>query len=173
MRPDRIIIGEVREAEAFDLLVALNSGIPGMCTVHASSAREAVAKMTTLPLLAGENVTDRFVVPTVATAVNLVVHLGVERGRRVVREILAVTGRVEGGVVETATIFRRDEHGLHRADGVPPHPQRYADAGIDVHAVLAGHTLDAGTPARPPSTTEPSRPEPSRPESPWTVAARG
>jgi pilus assembly protein CpaF len=71
MRPDRIVIGEVREAEAFDLLVALNSGIPGMCTVHASSAREAVTKMTTLPLLAGENVTDRFVVPTVAAAVEM------------------------------------------------------------------------------------------------------
>ena len=41
MRPDRIVVGEVREAEAFDLLVALSSGIPGMCTLHAGSAREA------------------------------------------------------------------------------------------------------------------------------------
>ncbi|MBO0607909.1 CpaF family protein [Myceligenerans salitolerans] len=143
MRPDRIVIGEVREAEAFDLLIALNSGIPGMCTVHASSAREAVGKMTTLPLLAGENVTDRFVVPTVAAAVDLVVHLAVERGHRVVREILAVTGRVENGVVETATLFRRDGQGLRRADGMPPHPERFADAGIDVHALLAGRGLRA------------------------------
>jgi pilus assembly protein CpaF len=79
MRPDRIVIGEVREAEAFDLLIALNSGVPGMCTLHANTAREAVAKMTTLPLLAGENVSDRFVVPTVASAVDLVVHLGLSR----------------------------------------------------------------------------------------------
>ena len=71
MRPDRIVIGEVREAESFDMLVALNAGIPGMCTVHANSAREAVTKMCTLPLLAGENVSDWFVVPTVASAIDL------------------------------------------------------------------------------------------------------
>ncbi|GAB3176210.1 hypothetical protein GCM10027059_50740 [Myceligenerans halotolerans] len=152
MRPDRIVIGEVREAEAFDLLVALNSGIPGMCTVHASSAREAVVKMTTLPLLAGENVTDRFVVPTVASAVDVVVHLAIERGRRVVREILAVTGRAEDGVVETATLFRRDDQGLRRADGMPPHLRRFADAGIDIHAVLAGHGTGATEPAAPGAT---------------------
>ncbi|WP_244666318.1 CpaF family protein [Myceligenerans indicum] len=160
MRPDRIVIGEVREAEAFDLLIALNSGIPGMCTVHASSAREAVVKMTTLPLLAGENVTDRFVVPTVAAAVDVVVHLAVERGHRVVREILAVTGRVEDGVVETATLFRRDGQGLCRAGGMPPHLRRFADAGIDVHAVLAGTH-----PGAPPDAA-------ARAESPWTIAAR-
>src|SRR5690625_7558794 len=47
MRPDRLIIGEVREAEALDMLIALNAGIPGACTVHANSARDAVTKMTT------------------------------------------------------------------------------------------------------------------------------
>ena len=51
MRPSRIIIGEVREAEALDMLVALNAGIPGMCTVHANSARDAITKMCTVPLL--------------------------------------------------------------------------------------------------------------------------
>ena len=56
MRPSRIIVGEVRQAESLDLLIALNSGLPGMCTIHANSAREAVTKMCTLPLLAGENV---------------------------------------------------------------------------------------------------------------------
>ena len=54
MRPQRIVVGEVRQQECLDLLIALNSGIPGMCTVHANSAREAVTKMCTLPLLAGE-----------------------------------------------------------------------------------------------------------------------
>ncbi|GAA1853569.1 ATPase, T2SS/T4P/T4SS family [Myceligenerans crystallogenes] len=163
MRPDRIVIGEVREAEAFDLLIALNSGIPGMCTVHASSAREAVTKMTTLPLLAGENVTDRFVVPTVASAIDLVVQLGVERGRRVVREILGVTGRVEDGVVETATIFRRNGGDLRRGDGTPPRPERFADAGIDLRAVLAGQAgyLEAADPGsvwggRPASASAPA-----------------
>lgn len=57
MRPDRLIVGEVREAESLDMLVALNSGLPGMASVHANSARDAVVKICTLPLLAGENIT--------------------------------------------------------------------------------------------------------------------
>jgi pilus assembly protein CpaF len=143
MRPDRIVIGEVREGEAFDLLIALNSGIPGMCTLHANTAREAVAKMTTLPLLAGENVSDRFVVPTVASAVDLVVHLGLGRAadgvvRRQVREIVGVTGRVEEGRIETAGIFDRDAQGdLRRGDGMPPGEDRFERAGFDVRALLA------------------------------------
>lgn len=152
MRPDRIVIGEVREAEAFDLLIALNSGIPGMCTLHANTAREAVAKMTTLPLLAGENVSDRFVVPTVASAVDLVVHLGLSRAadgvvRRQVREIVAVTGRVEEGRIETAGIFDRDADGdLRRGDGMPPGEDRFERAGFDVRALLADpRVVPAGT----------------------------
>ncbi|MEE6274653.1 ATPase, T2SS/T4P/T4SS family [Georgenia sp. MJ206] len=141
MRPDRIIIGEVREAESFDMLIALNAGIPGMCTVHANSAREAVTKMCTLPLLAGENVSSRFVVPTVAAAVDLVVHLDLDReGRRAVREIVAVTGRVEDGVVETAEIFVREDGTLVRAGGFPGGTERFERAGFDVAALLASGT---------------------------------
>ena len=51
MRPSRLIVGEVRQEECLDLLIALNSGLPGMCTLHANSAREALVKMCTLPLL--------------------------------------------------------------------------------------------------------------------------
>ncbi|WP_156532919.1 CpaF family protein [Cellulosimicrobium sp. I38E] len=151
MRPDRIVIGEVREAESFDLLVALNAGVPGMCTLHANSAREAITKMCTLPLLAGENVSDRFVVPTVASAIDLVVHLGVDvDGRRVVREVLGVTGRVEQGVVEAAEIFVRNGDRLVRADGFPPGADRFARAGIDLAAVLhPGRALVADTAAGP------------------------
>src|SRR5881227_3116434 len=88
MRPDRILVGEVRQEEALDLLIALNSGLPGMCTIHANSAREAVAKLCTLPLLAGENVGSAFVVPTVATAVDILVHVAKDaRGHRQVGEI--------------------------------------------------------------------------------------
>lgn len=57
MRPDRLIVGEVREAESLDMLIALNSGMPGMASVHANSAHDAVVKICTLPLLAGENIT--------------------------------------------------------------------------------------------------------------------
>jgi pilus assembly protein CpaF len=140
MRPSRIIVGEVRQAESLDLLIALNSGLPGMCTVHANSAREAVTKMCTLPLLAGENVSSRFVVPTVASSIDLVVHLALDaRGRRRVTEIVALPGRIEGEVVETADVFAtRGGDALVRADGFPPHPERFARAGADLTTLLAG-----------------------------------
>src|SRR4051812_29660392 len=108
MRPSRIIVGEGRAEEALDLLLALNAGLPGLATLHANSAREALVKLCTLPLLAGENIGARFVVPTVASSVDLVVHLGIdERGVRRVEEVVAVPGRIEGEVIETATIFER------------------------------------------------------------------
>jgi pilus assembly protein CpaF len=139
MRPSRIVVGEVRQEESLDLLIALNSGLPGMCTIHANSAREAVTKMCTLPLLAGENVSHAFVVPTVAGCIDLVVHVATDRdGRRVAREVLAVPGRVEGDVVETAELFTTRAGRLVRADGWPPHADRFERAGFDlVH--LLGH----------------------------------
>lgn len=139
MRPSRLLVGEVREAEALDLLIALNAGVPAMCTLHANSAREALTKLCTLPLLAGENVSDRFVVPTVASAVDLVVHLDVDvSGHRRLREVLAVPGRVEQGVVEAAEVFATREGRLVRADGYPPHPERFARLGVDLPALLQG-----------------------------------
>ncbi len=138
MRPSRIIVGEVRQAESLDLLIALNSGLPGMCTIHANSAREAITKMCTLPLLAGENVGSRFVVPTVAGSIDIVVHAALEHdGVRRVREIVAVPGRVEGDVVETADIFTQRDGVLRRADGFPPHIDRFRRAGYDVATLLA------------------------------------
>ena len=77
-----------------------------MATIHASSARQALVKACTLPLLAGSNIGAGFVVPTVAACVDLVVHLALEAdGRRRVREVVRVTGRVEGDVIETETVF--------------------------------------------------------------------
>jgi pilus assembly protein CpaF len=139
MRPSRLIVGEVRQEECLDLLIALNSGLPGMCTLHANSAREALVKMCTLPLLAGENVSAAFVVPTVAASVDLVVHLALDvNGQRRVREIVGVTGRVEGEVIETTELFAARRGRLERAEGFPPHPERYEAAGIDVVAALGG-----------------------------------
>ncbi|MFP5346170.1 MAG: CpaF family protein [Actinomycetes bacterium] len=138
MRPSRILVGEVRQAESLDLLIALNSGLPGMASIHANSAREALTKMCTLPLLAGENVGSRFVVPTVAGSIDLVVHLALDgKGRRTVREIVAVPGRVEQDVVETADIFTTRAGLLVRAAGYPPHQERFERIGVDLPGLLS------------------------------------
>ena len=108
MRPDRIVVGEVREAEALDLLIALNSGLPGMCSIHAKSARQALVKLSTLPLLAGRNIDASFVLPTVAGTIDAVVHL--ERsseGVRRVTEIITPTGSVTEGRIDSVTRFDR------------------------------------------------------------------
>jgi len=138
MRPDRLLVGEVRQEECLDLLIALNSGLPGMCSIHANSAREAIVKLCTLPLLAGENVGHGFVVPTVASCVDLVVHTAKDgRGHRRVREIVAVPGQVEGDMIETADVFTSRGDRLVRADGYPPHAERFEEAGIDLARLLA------------------------------------
>ncbi len=107
MRPSRIIVGEVREAEALDLLLALNSGLPGMGTLHANSARDAITKLQTLPLLAGENISHKFIAPTVASAIDLVVQvsLAVDGSRKLI-EIVRVTGRYENDRAEVETLWR-------------------------------------------------------------------
>ncbi|WP_127818648.1 CpaF family protein [Microbacterium sp. CPCC 204701] len=108
MRPDRLVVGEVRDAEALDLLLALNTGVPGAATIHANSAREALAKLAALPLLAGRNIDAAFVLPAVAASVSLVAHC--ERaasGARRVVEIVAPTGMVDG-VIEARTLYRAD-----------------------------------------------------------------
>jgi pilus assembly protein CpaF len=138
MRPSRIVVGEVRQAESLDLLIALNSGLPGMCTIHANSAREAVTKMCTLPLLAGENVSASFVVPTVASSIDIVVHVVLDRdGVRRVREVTALPGRVERDVVETADIFITRDGDLVRAEGYPPHEDRFLAHGYDLARLLS------------------------------------
>ncbi|GAA3692189.1 ATPase, T2SS/T4P/T4SS family [Zhihengliuella alba] len=135
MRPDRVIVGEVREAESLDMLIAMNAGIPAMASLHANSARDAITKICTLPLLAGENISAQFVVPTVASSIDLVVHC--ERtaaGHRQVSEIVKLGRRVESGVIETSQVFGRhggalvvnetadlehdkfDRHGVQAAD---------------------------------------------------------
>jgi pilus assembly protein CpaF len=137
MRPSRVIVGEVRAEECMDLLLALNAGLPGMCTIHANSAREALVKMCTLPLLAGENISARFVVPTVAASVDIVVHLGIDQyGVRRVNEIVGVPGRVENDIIEAEPIFERTTGELRRTGGMPPRVELFERQGIDVHQLL-------------------------------------
>lgn len=106
MRPDRLVVGEVRDAEALDLLLALNTGVPGAATIHANSAREALGKLAALPLLAGRNIDSAFVQPAVAASVDLVAHCERDAtGARRVVEIVAPTG-VEDGIIAARTLYR-------------------------------------------------------------------
>jgi pilus assembly protein CpaF len=92
-----------------------------------------------LPLLGGENISARFVVPTVAASVDLVVHLGIDAsGRRRVNEVVAVPGRVEGDAIETEAVFVRRGADLVAAGGMPPRLDRFDQAAIDVRALLGG-----------------------------------
>lgn len=144
MRPTRLVVGEVRQAESLDLLIAMNSGMPAMATIHANSAREAVTKLCTLPLLAGANIAADFVLPTVAGCVDIVVHTATRRdGQRRVQEIVALPGRVESGVLEIADLFVDRGDGLQRAQGFPPHAERFRRAGFDVAAILTDHVRAA------------------------------
>ena len=138
MRPSRIIVGEVRQEEALDLLIGLNSGLPGMATVHANGAREAVLKMCTLPLLAGPNVASSFVVPTVASCFDIVVHCGRDtRGQRRVEEISMLGGRVEDGVIEMSPLFVRRDGRMVCVALELPNAERWVRAGHRPEQVLA------------------------------------
>ncbi len=112
MRPTHLVVGEIREAESLDLLIALNSGLPGMATIHANSARDAIDKLQTLPLLAGENITHAFIGPMVAQAIDLVVHVAMDaKGVRRIREVSFISGRIESGRVEVEPLFTFREDG--------------------------------------------------------------
>jgi pilus assembly protein CpaF len=78
-----------------------------------------------------------FVVPTVAASVDVVVHLACDgSGHRRVREIIGVPGRAEREIIETSEIFSSRNGRLERADGYPPHPERFEAAGIDLISAL-------------------------------------
>ena len=140
MRPDRLVVGEVREAESLDLLIALNSGLPGMCSIHANSSRDALAKLCTLPLLAGRNIDSSFVVPTVAASVDIVVHCELARnGHRRITEILAPSGFVTGGtLVEASLIFGLQRGVLTATGSYPPRTGKFDAGGFDLAAILTG-----------------------------------
>lgn len=138
MRPERIIVGEVREAESLDMLIALNSGIAGLCTLHANSARDAITKICTLPLLAGPNITSDFTIKTVAACIDLVVHcVRSPQGHRYVNEILSVRNRVEEGQIESSTLFERQADRLQPARGADWSHEKFDVAGINIAELMA------------------------------------
>jgi pilus assembly protein CpaF len=112
MRPDRIIVGEVRGGEAMDMLQAMNTGHDGsMTTVHANSPRDALARLETLVLMAGTELPSRAIREQIVSALNLIVHVRrYEDGVRRVASIAEVTG-LEGLTPLTQDVFRYEQRG--------------------------------------------------------------
>lgn len=110
MRPDRIVVGEVRGGEALDMLQAMNTGHEGsLTTCHANAPREALARLETMVLMAGVDLPVRAIREQVASAVDLIVHQSRMRdGTRKVTHIVEVTG-MEGEIITTQDIFKYEQ----------------------------------------------------------------
>jgi len=114
MRPDRIIVGEVRGSEAFDMLQAMNTGHDGsMSTIHANSSRDALFRLENMILMAAANLPLRALRAQIASAINILVH--VERMRDGIRRVerICEIGGMEGEVVSTRDIFTFKFQGEH------------------------------------------------------------
>jgi len=151
MRPDRIVVGEVRGSEAFELTRAVNAGCGFSCTVHANSAREALTALVNAALMAGENVTEGVVRNVFASSIDFVVHLdrdGIAREgeglRRRVMEILSVVPTL-GSDFTTEPLFVRDDlsgpldwTGVFPPDDVTGRIQRVLPRGMTLRSLLEG-----------------------------------
>jgi pilus assembly protein CpaF len=150
MRPDRIVVGEVRGAEALDMLQAMNTGHEGsLSTVHANSPRDAVSRVETMVLMAGMDLPVRAIREQLSSAVNLIVHLERLRdGTRRVTEISEVVG-MEGEIVTLQNIFEFDYSagidddgrfkGSVRPTGIRPQfSDHLAELGIELPAGIFG-----------------------------------
>jgi pilus assembly protein CpaF len=106
MRPDRIIVGEVRGAEAFDMMQAMNTGHNGsMSTIHSNSARDALSRIENMILMANVNLPIRAIRGQIASAIDLIVHTERMRdGIRRVTELVEVVG-MEGEVITLGSLF--------------------------------------------------------------------
>ena len=113
MRPDRIIIGECRGAEAMDMMQAMNTGHDGsMTTTHANTGRDAFSRLETMVMMASQSIPDRVIRQMLASAVNLVVHCArLTDGTRKVVSIAEVTG-IEGDLVKIEDIFLFEREGI-------------------------------------------------------------
>ena len=142
MRPDRIIVGECRGEEAFDMLQAMNTGHEGsMTTIHANSPRDAMKRLEQMVAMAGMSMSPGSIRGTIASALRIVVQLQrLPDGRRRAVSISEITG-MEGEIIQMQEIFRfvkehTDEHGIHgtyRATGVrPSFLQDLKAYGIDI-----------------------------------------
>jgi pilus assembly protein CpaF len=119
MRPDRIIVGEVRGEEAIDMLQAMNTGHEGsLTTIHANSARDALSRLETMIAMAELNLPDRAVRSQIASAINLIVQVSrLPDGSRKVTNICEVTG-MEGQTITTQDLFVFERSGLDEKNRV-------------------------------------------------------
>jgi len=113
MRPDRIVVGEVRGGEALDMMQAMNTGHDGsISTIHANSARDALSRLETMMLMAGINLPERALREQVASALDIIIQLSrLSDGSRRLVEFAEVTG-MEGTTITTQTIFKFEQRGV-------------------------------------------------------------
>lgn len=113
MRPDRIIIGEVRSGETLDMIQAMNTGHHGsITTVHSNSPRDAIARMDTMSMMAGLDMPMLAIRRQIASAVNLIIHISrLTDGSRKITHITEVSG-MEGEVVTMSDIFKFEQSGV-------------------------------------------------------------
>ena len=150
MRPDRIIVGEVRGAEALDMLQAMNTGHDGsLTTVHANTTRDALYRLDTMVAMANLNIPERAIRAQIASAVNLIVQVSrMADGTRKVTNISEVTG-MEGEIITMQDIFVFERTGIgpggkvtgrFRATGIRPKcSEKLATAGMPLRADMFEH----------------------------------
>lgn len=135
MRPDRIVVGECRAGEAFDMLAAMNTGHAGsLTTLHANSPRDALARLETMILMAGMGLPLAAIREHIASGVDLVVQQARrEDGARLMIEVSEVTG-MESGQIQLQPLFQRQKHlDNWRATGVVPQfTEQWREEGIRV-----------------------------------------
>src|SRR5271167_739626 len=147
MRPDRIVVGEVRGEEAFDMLQAMNTGHEGsLTTVHANSPRDAMARVENMVWMANLNIPERAVRHQIASAVHAVVQIArLSDGTRKVMTVAEVTGMDEGSIAmqdifsfdRTGTDESGKVRGVFRATGVRPQfADRLATSGVRLRPAL-------------------------------------
>ncbi|MDQ3640564.1 MAG: CpaF family protein [Actinomycetota bacterium] len=155
MRPDRIIVGEVRGGEALDMLQAMNTGHEGsMSTLHANTPRDAVSRLETMVLMAGLDLPSRAIREQIASAVHLILHLSRLRdGTRRVTHLTEVTG-MESGVITLQDIFTLSQgdlgdDGLLHAQLLPTGIRpSFADKLKAEGLAIPARLLGAGNPVR-------------------------
>ena len=152
MRPDRIVVGEVRGEEALDMLQAMNTGHDGsLTTIHANSTRDALYRLDTMVAMANLNIPERAIRQQVASAVNLVVQLTrFSDGKRRVTAISEITG-MEQGVITMQDIYLFERtgmtadgriEGLFRSSGIRPKcAQQLAQAGYHMPPEMFEHRV--------------------------------